>query len=150
MDLGGRKVVGTIGNEAVSKPPLRPPGGAGIVGPRSNTLPIPPQGFGQSGGGVYLPVQKISAVLLQNTSAELLIEPEGIRVYFSVRNASSSLGVLGVSFNSIPSGVELCDLELAPGQGFAWEYFVPQNRIFGFAFNGDCHVILNYSNKQTS
>lgn len=151
MQLGGsgRILSDNLGNEGVSKPPLRPPTGAVRqgTGPQAAQLPGPPMGFNANSAGIYLPIQKAPFVLAAATVQMLLLEPDKLRVYLMIRNASTSLGILAVGFNNDPNTVEAADMELAPGTGFLWDFFVPQNRIIARAIGGQCNVMLNYSNK---
>jgi hypothetical protein len=133
------------GNDSVRNRPLVAPG----VAPFRPQQPRPggPLQTYQPGPGLYLPAQKTPFTLGQDESVEAVTEPDGKRVYLMIRNAGNSNGVLGVGFGSVPSSPELCDFEFAAGNGYIWDgIFVPQNRIWIFAFNGQCNAIINFAN----
>lgn len=128
------------------KPGIIPPGLDGGLPPG-----IPPGvGLPHPGGihwqsrhpsGVYLSTQRAFFAFADNTVEHMVLpEPDGSRVFLNLRNPSTSVGTLLISFGiSIAStavgGPDFlgCDLELDPGEHAVFDFFVPQQRIFARA-----------------
>lgn len=140
-------------NDQTMNRPLRPPSGATGGGSLNSAGGFPITQVDRSFNPAnYQSIIQVPKTLLIGTGEVILFEPPDVRVYFYIRNAASSLGLLAYSFVSDPQDETLAFDLLAPGEKkeFPSGGFVPQQRVYVRAFNGDCFAVAAYANYGSS
>jgi len=102
--------------------------------------------------GVYRATQRNTFQIPFGQTETVLIEPPDKRVFLQLRSARASTLVCNIGFNTPCPDGSVADFELLPGEAVAFDFFVPQNRIYasavpaGAELTGDVHLIVTYSN----
>jgi hypothetical protein len=143
---------GSRGNDSVPNTPVRGQGGfpAGTA-----TLGLPrPIATASGSPFVYELFQKTFGTILDGTSQQVLAEPDGVRVYLTIRNPIASGNgppppTLLVNFNTDSADEEVADFALLAGEAISFEQVVPQNRIFlgAVAGQGNCDYVISYATR---
>lgn len=138
-----RPLVFPTGNDSFPNRPMAIPPGTAGGGIGNDAFALAQRTYDRTR---FLEFLTEADVLAQDATIVLLQEPPNTRGFLIIRNGFTSVGSLAIGFGLAPSVIDNAAILLAPGQSAWFENVIPQNRIYGTAYNGQCRYIITYSN----